>query len=307
MSSNSSSYQQYGNPVLYTFVGFTLQPYWLIIAEMLFLQALQRINSLIGTACKKQKKHVYIALEITILGPKRTGVAPLKYSVLDFFLSLVSVGHFVYSCYLQTKCSSAANANSWNCYNAFGYRLYNYVLPSVVSILVDSIVQLVNTYRAHHEDKKKGIIKGNIKYIKWFLLGTSITLNSLIAMVFIPFFVSNVIPMLIIYSWILVVILVGLILLYAIVITSVVNAIRKCEGCGCIYCTKFFAAHCVVGLQVFGCLVFSMAFNYSQYSFYGGDFNSVPWYEYQSRDTVTWFHSLSNSSELLTHNLLAAF
>ncbi|CAF4064207.1 unnamed protein product [Adineta steineri] len=252
MSSSSSSYQQYGNPVLYTFVGFTLQPYWLIIAEMLFLQALQRINSLIGTAW-----------------PKRTGVAPLKYSVLDFFLSLVSVGHFVYSCYLQTKCSSASNANSWNCYNAFGYRLYNYVLPSVVSILVDSIVQLVNTYRAHQEDKKNVLLRVTLNISSGFCLVQQR------------------------YTY--------------------VNYIFMDTGCYlswshfAIRNRHHFCTHCVVGLQVFGCLVFSMAFNYSQYSFYGGDFNSVPWYEYQSRDTVTWFHSLSNSSELLTHNILAAF
>jgi hypothetical protein len=73
MSSNSSSDQQYINPVLPIFVGTTIQPYWLIIVELLFLQVLLRTNSLIESACKKKKKHIYIALEISILGPERTG------------------------------------------------------------------------------------------------------------------------------------------------------------------------------------------------------------------------------------------
>ena len=73
MSSNSSSSQQYANPVLFNFVGFQVQPYWLIVVDLLFLQLLQRIYSLIESVCKKKKKNIYIALEVTILGHRRTG------------------------------------------------------------------------------------------------------------------------------------------------------------------------------------------------------------------------------------------
>lgn len=73
MSSNSSSSQQYANPVLFHFISFVVQPYWLFIVELLFLQVLQRLYSLIESACKKKKKHIYIALELTMLGKKRTG------------------------------------------------------------------------------------------------------------------------------------------------------------------------------------------------------------------------------------------
>lgn len=69
-----------------------------------------------------------------------------KYSLVDFILSLISIGHFVYACVRQRACSSDPNYDSWRCYNAFGYRLYNYVLPNVISVLVQSCVQAYNTY-----------------------------------------------------------------------------------------------------------------------------------------------------------------
>jgi len=179
-------------------------------------------------------------------------------------------------------------------------------LPSIVSILVDSIVELVNTYRAYKKDQDK-VMNDDMRQVKWFLLGSSIVMNSAVFLVFIPFFVSNVVPMLIAYVWVLVPLLIALVLTYAIFITSVVNAIRQCKDCSCIYCGKFFATHCIVGLQVFGCLIVSMAYNYSQYSFFGADYSSVIWYEYQSRDTAAWFNSLTNSTELDIQNVLAPF
>lgn len=73
MGTTVSNYKSYGNPVLGTFATFEVQPYWLIIVELLFLQLLQRLYSLIESACKKKKKHIYIAVELSILGEKRTG------------------------------------------------------------------------------------------------------------------------------------------------------------------------------------------------------------------------------------------
>jgi hypothetical protein len=208
---------------------------------------------------------------------------------------------------MQSKCLSAANANQWRCYNAFGYRLYNYVLPSIVSVLVDSIVQLVNMIKATKKNKENEPDKNDMNWLKWTLLGFTIVMNSLVCLVFVAFFISNVLPMLIAYCWVLLPILGGLVLTYATLITSVISGIRQCQDCGCVYCLKFFGTHCIVGLQVFGCLILGMAYNYSQYSFFGAAYTSVPWYEYQSRDTVAWFNSLTNSSELVIHNVLTPF
>jgi hypothetical protein len=77
--------------------------------------------------------------------------------------------------------------------------------------------------------------------------------------------------------------------------------------CKAEYCGRFFLTHCAVGLQVFGCLVLSMAYNYSQYCYFGGGYLPVIGYEFQSRNTATWAQALNNSSELVTHNVLAFF
>lgn len=241
MSTNeSSSSGQYANPVLYHFIGFTVQPYWVFIVELLFLQLLQRIYSFIESACKKKKKHIYIALELTMLGKKRTGISPPKYSVLDFILSLISVGHFCYSCYMQTKCGDAKGGDGWNCYNAFGYRLHNYVLPGVISVLVESIVQCVNLYRATKEDRLNQLKEDSLKWLKWTLLGATLFLNTSVFLAFIPFFVSNTIPMIIAYCWLLLPILGGVVLIYASVVTILINSFRKCEGCGCCFFLEIF-------------------------------------------------------------------
>jgi hypothetical protein len=216
------------------------------------------------------------------------------------------VGHFGYACYLQTKCSSAAYSDGWRCYNAFGYRLYNYVLPSMVAVLVEAFIQLANMIKAS-KDPKNQIRENKLNCVKWALLIITITLNCLVCLAFIPFFISNVLPMIIAYCWVLLSILVILVLVYAIFISVVVNAITRCRDCGCVYCLKFFGTHCVVGIQVFGCLVFSMAYNYSQYSFFGASYSDVIWCEYQSRDTAFWYKSLTTDSEMLVHNLLTPF
>ncbi|UJR10993.1 hypothetical protein I4U23_015177 [Adineta vaga] len=307
MGTTSSYYKTIGNPVLGNFISFEIQPYWLIIVELLFLQLLQRLYSLIDSACKKKKKHIYIALELSILGTKRTGVSLPKYSILDFILSMISMGHFGYAIYLQTKCSTAANATGWRCYNAFGYQLFNFVLPSIIAVLIEAFIQLANMIKAGKEDPKNKVKSNAMNYVKWTLLIITIVLNSLVFLAFIPFLISNVLPMLIAYSWVLFPLLAALVLIYATFITIVVNAFRQCEGCGCIYFWKFFGTHCLVGVQVFGSLVFSMAYNYSQYSFFGADYTSVIWCEFQSRDTIVWYQRLTNDSESLIQNLLTPF
>ncbi len=50
-----------------------------------------------------------------------------------------------------------------------------------------------------------------------------------------------------------------------------------------------------------------MAYNYSQYCYFGGGYLSVIGYEFQSRDTGAWGRALANSSDLTTHNILAFF
>ena len=69
MGSNSSAMAEAGNPVLNYFLGFPVQPYWLIILQLLIIQLLQRSYS--RFACwKGDKRTLYLPLELLILGEK---------------------------------------------------------------------------------------------------------------------------------------------------------------------------------------------------------------------------------------------
>ena len=67
---SSSSTEQRGNPILYTSVGYTIQPYWLIIVELIFIQSLQRLYNKFTCLRKPKDRSWYIPLEILVLEEK---------------------------------------------------------------------------------------------------------------------------------------------------------------------------------------------------------------------------------------------
>ena len=67
MGTNSSSTQQNGNPVLYTFSSITIQPYWLIIVQLIVVQILQRLYNRFTPFRDKHRRTWYISLEIAVL------------------------------------------------------------------------------------------------------------------------------------------------------------------------------------------------------------------------------------------------
>ena len=56
MGSNSSTIAQAGNPVLSTFGGFAIQPYWLIIVQLITIQLMQRLYSKFVCWVKEEKQ-----------------------------------------------------------------------------------------------------------------------------------------------------------------------------------------------------------------------------------------------------------
>ena len=68
MSADNSSLALQGNPVLYSFIGFTIQPYWLIIIELGLIQFLQRLYSRFAPCRTKEEKTWFIPLELAVIG-----------------------------------------------------------------------------------------------------------------------------------------------------------------------------------------------------------------------------------------------
>ena len=292
MGANSSATVGHGNPVLYTFTGFAIEPYWLIIIQLLVIQMLQRLYSRFSPL-KGHKKTWHIPLEIRVLKSKENEeLPPMEVSIVDILLSLVSVAHFIYACYRQTECSSSVNYTAWRCYNAFGYRLFNYVLPSTISVLVQSSAKL--TGDTFHPEKKRDIII-------LVLLMICIVLNGILLIVFIPFTITNALPMLVGFCWLLIPLLFALIITYALFISTILWCKKKKNF------RRLFLAHFAVGLQVFFCLIIAMAYNCSQYCYFGGGYLEVIGYEFNSRDTGRWGSTLVNSSQLQAHTILAFF
>lgn len=185
-------------------------------------------------------------------------------------------------------------------------------MPSVIAVLVQSIVQVKNTYRAmkaskYRHDNQETCCFKMAKCSTEFLLGSTIIMNVAICLVFLPYMVTNSIPMIVGFCWLLLPLLAILTLVYALIITAFVSIISRCAMCDEGFCCRFFFTHCAVGLQVFGCLIISMAYNYSQYCYFGSGYLPAVVNEFQSRDTVVWAHSLVNDTTFQIHNILAFF
>lgn len=108
------------------------------------------------------------------------------------------------------------------------------------------------------------------------------------------------------YCWLLIPLLAILTFLYAGLIIVVMGIGSSCGMFSNFNNNRawFFGTHCAVGVQIFGCLIAGMAYNYSQYWYFGDGYFSVIGYEFQSRDTVAWGRALTNDSQLLTENIL---
>lgn len=70
MGASSSSTEQHANPILYTFSGATVQPYWLIVVDLILLQILQRLYNRYTLLRNKHRRTWYISLEIAFLGER---------------------------------------------------------------------------------------------------------------------------------------------------------------------------------------------------------------------------------------------
>lgn len=155
--------------------------------------------------------------------------------------------------------------------------------------------------------RESGFFKNAGRSAKLLLLIATILSNATICIVFVPYFITNSLPMFVGFIWLLGPLLIVLPLAYASFITVLVSIISKCGMCGDGSCPRFFGTHCAVGLQVFGCLVLSMAYNYSQYCYFGGGYLTAIVYEFRSRDTIAWGQSFSNSTDFQIRNILAFF
>ncbi|CAF1316859.1 unnamed protein product [Adineta steineri] len=171
---------QNANPLLYTLQQdqMTTQPYWIMVLQLIGMQLFQRLWNLfryhvflttteiafMRWALSLHQKEAERRLMETSLttGKLRTNRqepfeqaeqlqivrnklrAKVDFDAFDFvFQCLPLCGHGIWYCHIQSSCMSAEYATKWNCYNAFGYRIYNYIFVSYVGFFIGFIIKLI--------------------------------------------------------------------------------------------------------------------------------------------------------------------
>ncbi|CAF1489403.1 unnamed protein product, partial [Adineta steineri] len=137
------------------------------------------------------------------------------------YSALALLAHAIWYCYIQSNCMSGQYATIWNCYNLFGYRVYNYLFGPFTSLAFNFISKLI-ILREH------GIIKLLHRKQKWrktlamIIFYPSLVLSAItfvfVGALILPYLFTNAIPMMIIYAFIA--------MTYAYIVILIVLALR---------------------------------------------------------------------------------
>ncbi|CAF1588559.1 unnamed protein product [Rotaria magnacalcarata] len=170
---------QYANPLLYTLRDYnmSIDPYWIVFLRFLSLQFSLRLWTrvfyggwltpveFIVDASEHESQHKPSTIEIVSmehLGRRPSPTISTVYILQDFkkkkkekkkkqptfdlfdavFYCIPLLGHAGWYCYIQSSSMSATYGTTWNCYNAFGYRLYNYLFEQYANFAVGYLTKL---------------------------------------------------------------------------------------------------------------------------------------------------------------------
>jgi hypothetical protein len=362
---------QHANPLLFTLAqrDMTIQPYWIMILQILALQLIQRVWHLcryqeflltleivfIRSFYKKQlkiMKNWAIRSIVVPLGdiqiivqnqsdfPKHSFLSSqrkptltmiiynrpfqqvfeklekkcnkmgkkLTFDLVDFFLNALPVfGHGIWYCYIQSSCMSAEDATLWNCYNAFGYRIYNYTFVSYCSFCYNFFMKIVVIIVGHDEKKSKSDIVTGLIFC--FSVITFVFNGALI----LPYFITHALPMLFIYTFMSAIYFGVWVILFYLSLAHLSLLLPK------LYKTDFLLSRFIKWIAIYPMLfivsfgaysypiLISTLFNYSQYLYYGEDYFQTMTDEYNSRDTTTYLNVLRNSINQKFHSALNFF
>ncbi|CAF1430888.1 unnamed protein product [Adineta steineri] len=329
------------NPVLGTFPAgnINIQPYWIVVLQLIFVQFLQRIWNYF------QYKTCFTTLEIaglirifqqyptslsinsnTSLTVDKTRLVKLRNMIsISYFEAincLLIFGHSIWYCIIQSSClQSSSVATTWNCYNAFGYRLYNYVFVSYSSTTLNCIYVIY--MEGYQEIIKSGYKQGSFCSIIYYISLIIIVITlPLVTCLLLPFFLTNVIPMFIIYIWISTIYIVvsSYLIFTGFFVYDDIDELRKRKEflsteevneedcCSFMFTQKeiphvAFSIILALFITTFPILL-SIFFNYSQFFYYGDGYLSTIQDDFNSRSTEQYFNILQNSIKQILHSLL---
>lgn len=303
MSNTTSG--QLGNPLLYSLPSGrkTLEPYWVIIAQFVLLQFCQRLWN------RVRYKTWFLQLELVVMfgcayGSSKTSLQyKFELDFFDAFQTLSVASHFVWYCIIQGSCMSAANSNSWNCFNIFGYLLMNYVTPSAVSLSINVFTKMSQCMKIFKSPRYSQAEKALIGLLCFWCYAPLIAFLCVLS----PYVFVNILPMFQCYIWLVIiwVIAIGLIgvIIGILLLTCPINR----ELIENFHFARFLLAMFASFESTMSPYLLVLLYNYSQYWYFGDTYIHAIVSEYQSRDTYTYFQALTNSSEQIAHTVLATF
>jgi len=344
------------NPILGTFPPdeINIQPYWLVVLQLLVAQFGQRIWNYI------RYKTVFTTLEIVgLIRIYRNRLAknttdrsvPVAFVsnknvmtdeerltqlrsmlAIDFFnaLSCLStLGHTIWYCIIQSTClqSHSSIATHWNCYNALGYRLFNYIFVSYFTTTLDCVYKAytLGYKEVMYVDAKRGSCRWVGHYATLAIIALSLLFTGCILL---PFVLTNVIPMFVIYLW-MSIIYIGLCVYLVFTSMTIRNKKKKplplphktqdkentneekVNQHG--YCSSMFTTNEMP--QVAASMLFAMVistfpillsiyYNYTQFFYFGESYLKSIENDYLTRDTMNYFNVLANSAQQSLHLVL---
>ncbi|UJR24479.1 hypothetical protein I4U23_005854 [Adineta vaga] len=355
VTSIPTDYQK-ANPLLYTFRDYHtgIQPYFVIAAQFLIFDFSLRIwdkavydtwllpmefieieeedevdeeekTRRISTQQIRTNSNGFFVSTILILQEMKGFSLKTKkreklptFDLFDILFScLPLIAHTIWYCIIQTNCSSGDNASTWNCYNLFGYRIYNYLFDPFTSFAYTFLSKLYLYHINRKEiqrmnERKKSWRRILSKVIFYIALGLSLLTFLLVGALVLPYFFTNALPMIIIYCFI--------VFTYVYIFT-VVNMLLKCYTIttGRVFSLEnenlnFFKRQIIklhynrflfiqTSLRLFPYLM-SILFNLSQYFYYGENFWDALSREATSRDPSPYFTRVTNSAQIV-HTILS--
>ena len=250
----------------------------------------------------------------------------LAVSYFDAISCLLTLGHAIWYCVIQSKCidSSSSIATPWNCYNALGYRLFNYVFVSYFTTTLDCVYKayMLGYKEIMEIDAKRGSFRWIMHYATLITISLALIFTTCLML---PFVLTNVLPMFIIYIW-MCVIYIGLCVylvfsgfklhkdvkdLPAKVKSNQLNKEKDSDQHE--FCSFMFGSNEIP--QVGLCMLLAMTittfpillsifFNYTQFFYYGESYLKSIEDDHISRDTMNYFNGMKNSTEQILHSVL---
>jgi hypothetical protein len=346
------------NPLLITVSAdqINIQPYWIVVVELIALQLTQRIwhhfkyktwfTTLeiaglmhvfkndpgdLNDPESKTNKNNYFTKKSNGKGkltPHQNRLLVLRSMIaIDFFDAInciILIAQAIWYCIIQSSCQnlSSPTATPWNCYNVFGYRLYNYIFVSYSTTTLNIVYKtyMQGFWKVINTDHKKGSCDWIMHYITLIIIVVTLFFDTCLLF---PFILTHVIPMFVIYIWMSIIYISVCIYFIASGFLAyeeiedmpekfhpkeIRHKPRQYETQCCSFMFRPKELPQVAISMILALLIttfpilLSIFYNYTQYFYYGETYINSINDDYNARDTNRYFSIIQNSTQQILHS-----